>query len=127
MKKNIRGDSRKRPEGPTLQPLRIPVGWSVEYNDFREIDPSTGHEDDFREDLLQLAHAQSKCVLDVGWYPEGNLKRGRFVLYLVRNHDWDKPLYRFSSRDRGKIAKKIDRILFEHSRGTLRVRQTTAR
>ena len=43
-------------ELPALQPLRIPAGWVVQYNDFREADPSPQSIDAdlLREDLLQL-------------------------------------------------------------------------
>ena len=55
---------------PPLQPLRIPAGWHVGYNDFREVDatPEAIQADLLREDLLQLVLDTPKRVVDLGWY-----------------------------------------------------------
>ncbi len=74
-----------------LQPLRIPSGWTVEFNDgFYEIDPSAEvipedkHIWFFKEDMLLLTHNHYKRSLAVGWFPEGNLQSGENGLVFLR-------------------------------------------
>ncbi|MFO0586952.1 MAG: hypothetical protein U0441_05410 [Polyangiaceae bacterium] len=59
-----------RGSAPPLQPLRIPAGWHVSYNDFREVDPTPEaiEADLLREDLLQLVLNTPKRIVDLGWY-----------------------------------------------------------
>jgi hypothetical protein len=102
-------------ERAPLQPLKVPAGWSIEYHDLRELDPATGRELNFRDDLLQLVHQLSGCVVDVGWYPSGDMERGQFAVYVVRG-DWATPLHEFRSRDRVRVVAEIERLLVEYGR-----------
>ena len=100
---------------PSLQPLRIPAGWIVEYNDFREVDPSGGSagSDWLREDLLQLKYPAAGILIDVGWYEEGD--SGEFAVY-VKEDDFDgKCLGEFRSRDRQHVVAEVERLLLEYS------------
>jgi hypothetical protein len=52
-----------------LQPLRIPSGWRVRFNDWAEVEPE--HPDPtmhLSEDMLLLEHEQCNLIVDVGWY-----------------------------------------------------------
>jgi hypothetical protein len=36
----------------------------------------------FKEDMLQMEYAARNRLLDVGWFPEGDLARGRYVMEI---------------------------------------------
>jgi len=96
-----------------LQPLRIPIGWSVDYNDFHEID-----QDDadawhwWKESLLQLNHERRGRMLDLGWYPPED-GSGRYVLVMHAGDFTGPELERFESRDRAEIVAEIERLAAE--------------
>jgi hypothetical protein len=102
-----------------LQPLRIPTGWAVSFNDgLYEIDPiaeaipADKHLWFSKEDMLQLQHAHYNRLLDVGWYPSGNLDRGEYGLHLHEG-DWEtgRLLHEFRTRDRRALVAEIERLL----------------
>jgi hypothetical protein len=102
-------------ELPPLQPLRLPAGWIVEYNDFREVDPPGGSvgSDWLREDLLQLKHAATGILIDVGWYGEGD--SGEFAVYIKEGDFHGKCLGELRSRDRQHVVAEVERLLLAHS------------
>lgn len=103
-----------RAERAALQPLRIPAGWTVDYHDFREVEPSPGQELELREDLLQLTHARSGHTLDLGWYPAGNVELGEFIVQVVRTgSDWQ-PVHELRSRDRLSVVAAIEALLVQY-------------
>lgn len=87
------------------------------FNDLYEIDPSPeyGPDDDrscfFKEDLLQLKHPRFNRLLDVGWYPEGDLIHGRFVLLVYEGDFHGRELHSLETRDRLTLVNQIERIL----------------
>lgn len=103
---------------PPLQPLRIPDGWVVAYNDFREADPSAESFEEFllREDLLQLKHRTTDVLVDVGWY--GDLTSGEFAIYVQAGDFLGDQLHEFRSRDRLAIVSEIERLLNSPPRPT---------
>lgn len=111
---------------PPLQPLRIPAGWLVQYNNaFYEIEPdvNTVSATDcwwiFKEDMLQLAHARHYRLLDLGWYPEGDLVNGCYRA-VVHEGDFHGPeLHSFESRDRHALVAEIERALLAVNNGEL--------
>ena len=98
-------------ELPALQPLRIPAGWVVQYNDFREADPSPQSIDAdlLREDLLQLKHPGTGILVDVGWY--GDADSGEFAIYIQKGDFRGKRLHEFRSRDRLLVVTEVERLL----------------
>jgi hypothetical protein len=102
-----------------LQPLRIPSGWMVIFNDgFYEIDPlaeaipADKHIWFFKEDMLLLQNAHYNRLLDVGWYPSGNLERGEYALRLHEGEaDTRRQLHEFRTRDRLTLVAEIERLL----------------
>lgn len=106
--------NRHSPQLPTqfrLQPLRIPAGWAVEYNDFREVDATAEAVGSLvvREDLLQLRHLRSGVVVDLGWY--GDERTGQFlVLVHAGGFDGDR-LHEVRGRDRTEITREIEALL----------------
>jgi len=97
-----------------LQPLRIPTGWKVNWNMFDETDPNDFIEEDtilrwnFTEDLLQLQRDNN--TVDLGWYPEGKID-GNYLLVLIKEDNWAKPLFSFESKDKAAIIQEIEKLL----------------
>lgn len=108
-----------------LQPLRIPEGWEVRYNQFYEIDP-TEHTMNYFDSptLLSLGHPGANLHLDMSWKPEYD-PNGQFELYAYpmievfdevtkRPHSetqWDQPLLEFYTKERKTLVQKIERYL----------------
>ena len=98
-----------------LQPMRVPTGWMVAFNDLREIDPADVAEDDrytvLKEDLLEMTQEHFNRLLDVGWYPAGNSVDGAYRLVLHEG-GFDGTLLRdFRTRDRADLVAEIERVL----------------
>jgi len=97
--------------------LRIPTGWSIDKNNFWEIDPiNLGEDDDtwfmFTDSLLQLHHQKKSVILDMGWKPDIS-PEGNFVVVILINEDWDKPIERFESKNYTEVIDYIETKLFE--------------
>ena len=104
-----------------LQPLRIPAGWRVTFNDFFQTEPNYDEPDfegswwDFKEDMFQ-AELGDVC-LDLGWYPEFK-KNGNFRLVVVRSHDWTSPEITFRTTSKTEIVSKMEELLQAYQRQT---------
>ena len=100
-----------------LQPLRIPIGWTVAYNEFTEIEPYSdikvvGLPDEdvwelFLQDLLQLKHKRHNVLIDLGWTPEAD-PNGSYDLTVLKNQDWDNPLFHYESKNKDDVVDKIN-------------------
>jgi hypothetical protein len=104
-----------------LQPLRIPAGWSVTFNEFRELDPEAILDPDstlwsyFREDMLQVEHAATSTMVDLGWYPECDAT-GTYRALVVQIHDvqeqtveaWQTPRATFTSRSLVQVIAQLE-------------------
>jgi len=109
-----------------LQPLRIPAGWKIAYNALFEIDPAPDqippdhHSWFFREDMLQAQHQDFDRLLDVGWYPDGDLEHGEYALH-VHQGDWvtGRLLHEFRTRDRRLLVAELERIFISIAKGQL--------
>lgn len=94
-----------------LQPLRIPSGWTVQYNNFSEYDLEQ-HGEKYRfelvEDLLQLKN--HNLLVDLGWYPSMD-SAGEYILYLVdtkKDRPFEPPIEEFHSRAKAEIIAKLE-------------------
>lgn len=95
-----------------LQPLRLQAGWSVEYNNFSEYDMSVHGEEDcyeLNEDLLQFKFTGANIIIDLGYYPAHNCDEGNYILYLVKDYDWENPLEKVMTRDKKEVIKTIEK------------------
>lgn len=113
-----------------LQPLRIPAGWKVTFNDFFKLDPAlytaSDNEfwDNFVEDMLYIVNEQTfkkdkktyrkKIALDLGWYPEMDI-HGEFALYVIKDDNWSSPLVEYRSRSQSEIVDTIEAFLIKYS------------
>jgi hypothetical protein len=109
-----------------LQPLRIPSGWHVEYNNgLWEIDPIADlippeeRWQIFKQDMLQMIQPRFNRLLDVGWYPEGDLIEGHYGLVLYEGDFRGRLLHEFETRDRPALIAEIERLLVEVCNGEM--------
>jgi hypothetical protein len=61
--------------------------------------------------MLQLRHTHYNRLLDVGWYPEGNLERGQYGLVLHEGDFTGRQIHEFRTRDRLALVAEIERLL----------------
>jgi hypothetical protein len=101
-----------------LQPLRIPTGWNVSYNNaLYEVDPIPGsiNPDDtwwiFKQDMLQIKHGQFNRLLDLGWSPDGDLENGYYKLVVYEGDFHGRLLVEYKTRDRTALVEQIEQIL----------------
>lgn len=101
-----------------LQPLRVPAGWSMAYNNgLWEIDPDPTliPEDErwliFKEDMLQMHHARANKLLDLGWHPEGDLENGHYKLVLYEGDFRGSLIHEFHTQNRLELIVEIERLL----------------
>lgn len=104
--------------GVRLQPLRVPAGWAVEYNNgLYELDPCPEHvpEKDrwwlFKADMLMMRHGRRDRLLDLGWYPEGDLVRGHYGLAVYEGDFRGRLLHESAVQDRPALVAEIERLL----------------
>ncbi|MFP4008505.1 MAG: hypothetical protein ACLFV6_10960 [Spirulinaceae cyanobacterium] len=67
--------------------------------------------DSLKEDMLQV-ELVGNYLLDIGWYPSFDLD-GEFRLILIKEHDWDRPIYSGTAKDILALREKIEQSL-EH-------------
>lgn len=102
-----------------LQPLRVPTGWTVTWGGLQEVDPTAGMEDHFGQDLLQMRHERSNRLLDVGWYPAGDVITGCYGLVVYEGDFKGRKLLEFHTRDRQELVREIERLLDQIAGGRL--------
>ncbi|AZB41840.1 hypothetical protein CEF21_05715 [Bacillus sp. FJAT-42376] len=98
-----------------VHPLRIPEGWTVNYNSFLEFDPLALNEEDDRwylmsESLLQLNHSKKSIMVDLGWYPDTSVE-GNFSVDIIKNEDWENPLDSYETKDYREVIRFIESTL----------------
>ncbi|MBY8911646.1 hypothetical protein KY305_02580 [Bacillus sp. YC2] len=103
---------------PNLLRLKIPDGWTIDYNTLKDTNPKAlGAEDeawlfDFNQDLLQISHKMKNLLLDVGGYPEGDLT-GSYGKELIKNEEWERPLEDVMCEEPNELVKQLDRIFMK--------------
>jgi hypothetical protein len=104
-----------------LQPLRIPTGWTVKFNDLRHLEPTTRSPSDvnvwehYKEDLLQLVHYQHQVLVDLGWYPDAQ-PAGVFRAMVIHHstnpaqmiESWQTPIISVESRSQAEVVGIIE-------------------
>ena len=65
----------------------------------------------FKEDMLQLRHERRDRLLDLGWYPEGDLSQGRYGLVVYEGDFHGRLLHQSATRDRAALVAEIERLL----------------
>jgi hypothetical protein len=86
-------------------------------NGLWEIDPDPAliPEDErwviFKEDMLQMHHPTANRILDLGWYPEGDLTAGHYGLVLYESDFRGRLIHEFNTRERLALVAEIERLL----------------
>jgi hypothetical protein len=116
-------DDEIDPQTVPLQPLRIPAGWRVTYNNgLYEVDPTAETVRwwwIFKEDMLMLVHDERRRLLDLGWSPEMSIEEGCYRLSLHEEDHGGKVLHYYEGRDRAELVEEIETILEEVTNGRL--------
>lgn len=101
-----------------LQRLKIPTGCKINKNEFLTYDPETEYTEEksdlyLLEDLLQIEFKYSNLLVDLGWYGDTSNNNGEFIIKVVENQNWEKPLRTKSSKSQKKITIELEKILME--------------
>lgn len=98
-----------------LQPLRIPGGWLVKFNTLDEVDPADVPRENawmwFKEDLFLAVHERQNRLVDVGWYPDGDVENGAYRLVVHVGDFRGEELHSFETRDRRVLVAEMERWL----------------
>jgi len=89
----------------------------ITYNDF-DIDPLIPlieQEFSLKEDILQVDYGP--YLLDLGWNPDCNVK-GKFVVRLIHNYDWQNPIQRFEAKDLATLKERLQEVI-DHAEALL--------
>jgi hypothetical protein len=73
----------------------------------------------FKEDLLQLTCERHGRLLDLGWYPDGDISGGAYRVVVYAGDFCGNCLHSFSSRERHTIVAEIERLLIAVVEGRL--------
>lgn len=82
----------------------------VTFWDLDELDVSKPIRDQIeilKEDLIQVRFREN-IVLDVGWYPSFS-RRGRFVVEVVKDCDWESPVCRYEATDASSLLSCLEK------------------
>lgn len=108
-----------------LQPLRIEAGWLVSYNQFYQVDPTSGNEHYFEgSSLLMLENNARLKLIDVQWRPELNLN-GEYQLKVLNyveafnpktkiyqnDPDWERPFLSYTTKSRTELVGKLEELM----------------
>jgi len=100
-----------------LQPLRVPTGWVVFYNQLLELDPDPATLDRdaalafFKQDLLQFRCPGRDRLVDVGWYDDGDLTDGEYRLVVYEGDFRGRLLHEYATRSRAELVGELERVL----------------
>jgi len=61
--------------------------------------PLKDQTDDLYEDMFYSIYEDISITLDIGWYGNTKNLEGIFILYLIKEDDWDNPLLKLSTKD----------------------------
>lgn len=95
---------------PPLQPLRVPAGWTISYNSFREVDPSEQVRAYLCEDLFQAKCARTNVLVDFGWYPDGDVT-GCYVIEAYLGDFLGQRLLRVEAATRAEATRRLEDAL----------------
>jgi hypothetical protein len=91
--------------------------WSIVKDDFIDIKTPVTEERlkiyvdnlELYEDMFQATFGD--LCLDIGWYGE-TFQDGRFIVFLIKNQDWDSPLDKFETRSVTEVIEKVKTLVW---------------
>ncbi|WP_417356882.1 hypothetical protein [Flavobacterium sp.] len=108
-----------------LQPLKIPSGWSVEWNLLTETDPTEETIHEFTGSLLLVNSSTLLKAIDVCWQPEADINGAyqlQVILLLPKFNSitntmdyegiWEAPELEFTTQNRLELVEKLNSLLF---------------
>lgn len=76
-------------------------------DDFIDLDiPIENQLDKLYEDMFQFRSVGGELAFDIGWYDFENT--GCFKIYIIKNQDWDNPIYRKDIYDFSLLKEEIN-------------------
>jgi len=106
------GEARLEPVAPVealRQPLRVPPGWLIEYNELMEAEP--GPDWLTRHDQLQARYQRRDRMLDVDWRRTDEHPDGIFRIVLYEGDFSGTLLHTYWSADRLEVVAEIERVM----------------
>ncbi|WP_299002408.1 hypothetical protein [uncultured Tenacibaculum sp.] len=109
-----------------LQSLKIPSGWSVEWNLLTDTDPTEDTINEFTGSSLLLINSHTRLkAIDVSWRPEGDIN-GAYQLQVIcllpkfnsktntieYEGIWETPELEFTTKNRLELVDKLNHLLF---------------
>ena len=64
---------------------------------------------ELREDMLQIEFPGG-YILDIGWRPSFDVN-GKIYIYLIREFDWERPVYSESAKDIDSLEAKVNQAI----------------
>lgn len=106
-----------------LQALRVTSGWRIDYHAFYDVPLTRANVQAGiqKQNLLQAKHDRHDILLDLGFVPEGDFKRGAYKLAVYRGDFTGELLHAFSSREKRRIVAEIERLFAAVTSGTLSI------
>lgn len=81
---------------------------SVVYWDMDQVNeeqPPQHQSEQLKEDLVQIEYPNG-VLLDIGWYPSFD-PSGEFIVSVIRNGNWELPLFRAAAKDFQSLRQQI--------------------
>ncbi|MBB2403458.1 MULTISPECIES: hypothetical protein [unclassified Escherichia] len=84
---------------------------NVVFNDvsLKQSIPLNEQRDELKEDMLQVEYPGG-YLLDVGWRPSFDIN-GKFYICLIKDFDWDIPIYNGSAKDIVSLLFEINQAI----------------
>lgn len=85
----------------------------ITFNDFsiRNDIPLENQLDELKEDMLQVKFPNG-YFLDIGWRPSFEID-GQFKLVLIKDFNWENPIYSDSANDLFELEEKIQLAMYK--------------
>lgn len=64
-----------------------------------------------KEDLFQVVYEKDNIILDIGWYNQDSSNGGRFIIYLIKDFDWENPILKESCKEVTEIKNIVKNII----------------
>ena len=88
-----------------------------------DVDPELLHPNDywhiFKEDMLTLTHARRNRLIDIGFYPEGDLDDGNYGLVLHEKDHVGRLIAKLYTRDRAELVATVEEWMQKVTEGKL--------
>lgn len=100
------------------QKLYIPKECVIVKDEFMNYEPQIHYSEKLHlthltEDLTQIQFVKLGIVVDLGWYGDITTKNGQFVIYVIKDSNWNEPVRKVSSKFQREITKEFNKLVKE--------------